>query len=92
MAPYNNDFSHAHTALSLTSTGLYESETILHAFDATCYEGFANRNLEEKVLIITDERVLFVKNLTKLLVMASLSNISTVTTEGNQIVLNMSNG
>lgn len=73
MITYRADLSHAFTALHMVADGIYRNEPIVTAYDVTTLTGRRLDDYKERIIICTEERILYVQNLIKLKIMIPLS-------------------
>jgi hypothetical protein len=60
MHPYEGNVSHAFTAISMVEDGEYRNEPIICAFDVTTLVGRKKDDYRERIIIVTDERILYI--------------------------------
>jgi hypothetical protein len=75
MKDYNRVFGHAYTALHNLQGGLYKNEVILCAYDVSGYADKSRERFKDKVIVVTDKRLLLVTNFRNPRVHVSLRDI-----------------
>lgn len=83
MHSYNLISSHAFTALTMAHNGTYKNESIMEAVDLYILN-LGSEFIEDRILVCTDQRIIFVSDLKEILLNLKLKDIRIITINGEE--------